>query len=135
MNGLLRLGLILLITLGAAATATDQSVSAAPLPSVTASHTTCTAAPGNLTIQGTIRFERRGDAKANGVVSVADALFIGQYLNGLRGIGEGSGSVYAVNAASPKLDPSWPDKITVADALYVSQYVAGLRDSCFNLIP
>ena len=75
---------------------------------------------------------RRGDAKADGTVNVADALFIAQYLAGLREIGEGLNLVHAVNSASVKQDGTF-DVISVADALYILQHEVGFKDDCFNL--
>ncbi len=77
---------------------------------------------------------RRGDAKADGTVNISDALYIAQYLAGLRGLGEDATKVNAVNAASVKQDGVF-DKSSSADVLYIAQYVVGLRDGCFNLVP
>ena len=73
----------------------------------------------------------RGDAKADGQVKIGDALFICQYLVGLRDIGEGLDKVEPVNAASVKHDDGF-DKIGIGDALYIAQYKVGLRDANFN---
>ncbi len=81
-----------------------------------------------------IRTYRKGDAKANGVISVADVLYIAQYLAGLRTLGDGPGQLNAVNAASVKQDGAF-DTISSADVLYLAQYVVGMRDGCFNLLP
>ena len=75
---------------------------------------------------------RRGDAKADGEVKIGDALFICQYLVGLRDIGEGLDKVEPVNAASAKYDGDF-DEIGIGDALYIAQYKVGLRDANFNL--
>ncbi len=64
-----------------------------------------------------------------------DALFIAQYLAGLRGLGEGDGGVSAVNAATPRNDsPANGSEITITDALYIAQMLAGLRDAGYELI-
>ena len=56
----------------------------------------------------------RGDAKPDGTVNLQDALYILGYLGRTIGIGEGSGRVNAVNAASASYDGKY-DKITLAD--------------------
>ncbi len=76
---------------------------------------------------------RRGDAKADGTVNISDALFIAQYLAGIRGIGETTSLVSAVNTASVKQDGAF-DKISSADVLLIAQYVVGLRNKCFLLV-
>ncbi len=76
---------------------------------------------------------RRGDAKADGVVNLADALFVAQYLAGLRGLGDDTTKVNAVNAASTKQDGAF-DVITTADVLFIAQRAAGLRSDCFILL-
>ncbi len=78
---------------------------------------------------------RRGDANGSGSVSITDALFIAQYLAGLRGLGTDAATVNAVNAASVRQDVTSPDvgdKITIADALYIAQMLAGLRDPYYG---
>lgn len=79
---------------------------------------------------------RRGDAKADGTVNISDALFIAQYLVGLRGIGQTPLLVHPINAASAKQDTTAPniDKISSADKLTIAQYVVGLRNNCFVLL-
>jgi len=56
---------------------------------------------------------RRGDAQANGNVNVTDAMFIAQYLAGIRGLGNDTTTVNAVNAASVRQDPT-ADQITIS---------------------
>jgi len=75
---------------------------------------------------------RRGDARNDGVINIADALFIAQYLAGLRGPGETTSLVHVVNAASIKTDNPTGDQVTISDALLVAQMVVGLRDDSFN---
>jgi hypothetical protein len=75
-----------------------------------------------------------GDAKADGAVNIADALFIAQFLVGTRGLGEDTTKVHAINAASVKHDGPF-DTITIADVLYIAQMLVGLRDQCFTLLP
>ena len=77
---------------------------------------------------------RRGDAKADGTVDIADALFGAQYLVGLREIGEGLDFVHPVNAASVKPDGAF-DVINTADVLFIAQHLVGLRDDCFEITP
>ena len=83
--------------------------------------------------QPTANTLRRGDAKADGTINIADALFEAQYLTGLRALGENSDSVHAVNAASVKQDGAF-DVINIADVLFIAQHLVGLRDGCFNLL-
>ncbi len=68
----------------------------------------------------------RGDARADGEVNVRDAVYILQYLAGIRDIGKGSDKVQPVNAASVKHD-SECDVINLSDAIYILQYVVGRR--------
>jgi len=68
----------------------------------------------------------RGDARADGKVNMRDAVYIWQYLAGLRDIGEGLDKVQPVNAASAKHDGEY-DVINFSDAIYILQYVAGWR--------
>lgn len=78
---------------------------------------------------------RRGDANSNGSVTIADALFVAQYLAGLRGLGTDTTTVNPVNAASVRPDvgpPDVGDKITIADALFIAQMLAGLRTASYN---
>jgi hypothetical protein len=74
---------------------------------------------------------RRGDANSNGSVDIGDAMFIGQYLAGVRGLGSTSSTVNPVNVASVRQDDTDGDKITITDALYIGQMLAGLRDASF----
>jgi len=78
---------------------------------------------------------RRGDARADGVVNISDALFIAQYLAGIRQLGSDTDSLHAVNAASAKSDGMVGDQVTIADSLYIAQMLAGLRDDCYNTVP
>ena len=80
---------------------------------------------------------QRGDARADGNVTIDDALFIAQYLLGSR---EACTTVvdttclHSVNAASVQQDGAF-DQIMIADALFIAQYLAGLRDEFYNLVP
>jgi hypothetical protein len=80
---------------------------------------------------------QRGDARADGNVTIDDALFIAEYLVGSR---EACTTVvdttcpHSVNAASVRQDGAF-DQITIADALYIAQHLAGLRDEFYNLVP
>ena len=71
----------------------------------------------------------RGDANKDGRVSIADAMFIAQYLAGNRP----ASHLNLLNAASVKHDGNKGDKISIADAMFIAQYLAGLRDSKFNI--
>ncbi len=65
----------------------------------------------------------RGDANGDGSISIADAMFIAQYLVGNRPWSDLS----LLNAASVKYDGDGGDKVTVADAMFIAQYLVGLR--------
>ncbi|MBI2934768.1 MAG: S8 family serine peptidase, partial [Chloroflexi bacterium] len=86
----------------------------------------------------TISNLRRGDARADGQVTISDALFIAQYLAGIREPGEDIARTHLVNAASVRQDvTSGPvqnqgDKVTIQDAMYIAQLLAGLRDDYYN---
>ena len=76
---------------------------------------------------------RRGDARADGTLNIADALFIAQNLAGLRNIGEGTLFTNGINGASAKLETTNAgEKLTIADALIIAQRLAGVRDESFN---
>ena len=77
---------------------------------------------------------RRGDARADGTVNIADALYIAQYLAVLRDLGEGLDKVHPVNAASVKWDGDI-DVVDIADVLYICQYLVDLRDPYMNPVP
>ena len=64
-----------------------------------------------------VRIYKRGDSKADGIISVADVLFCAQYLAGVRGLGDAIDLVNAVNTASVNHD-NGVDAITVADCLF-----------------
>lgn len=96
--------------------------------------------PGDAAVS---RSFKRGDARPDGTVNIADALYIAQYLAGLKQLGEGAnegniGYVAPLNAACVKHDyvagtvPG--DAITITDALYIAQMLATLRDSNYNRI-
>lgn len=77
----------------------------------------------------------RGDARADGSVTIADALFIAQYLAGLRGLGTDITTVNAVNAATVMHDAATPDvgdSISITDALFIAQMLAGLRNASYQ---
>ncbi len=78
---------------------------------------------------------RRGDARADGNVDIADALFIAQYLVGLRPACTDNidlDCLHSVNAASVRQDGVF-DETAIADALFIAQYLVDLRDDKFNL--
>ena len=69
----------------------------------------------------------RGDARADGAVNIADALFIAQHLVGLRPACSDvvdSTCLHSVNAASVRQDGAFDQK-TIADALFIAQYLVG----------
>ncbi len=77
----------------------------------------------------------RGDASPSGSITIVDALLIAQYLAGLTGLGEGTGLVHPVNAASPKQEiTSLGEVVNIADALFIAQMLAMMRDSSYNRI-
>ncbi len=83
----------------------------------------------NATVHGWPFKLMRGDANSDGQVTVADAMFIAQYLAGTR-----SGSALnLLNAASVKHDGEKGDKVTIADAMFILQYLVGQRDGYFEL--
>ncbi|MCH8898793.1 MAG: hypothetical protein IIC33_10920, partial [Chloroflexi bacterium] len=78
----------------------------------------------------------RGDARADGTINIADALFIAQYLVGLRPACTDvvdTGCLHSVNAASVRQDGSF-DKKTIADALFIAQFLVGLRDESYSVV-
>ncbi len=76
---------------------------------------------------------QRGDAKVDREITMADPLFIAQYLVDIREIGEGLEFTHPINAASVRHDDAG-DEITMADALFIAQYLVGLRDHRFEPI-
>ena len=78
---------------------------------------------------------RRGDANGSGSVTVTDALFIAQYLAGLRQPGEASDQVNVINSATVINDSATEGAtLTIADALGIAQMLAMMRDSSYNVI-
>jgi hypothetical protein len=72
----------------------------------------------------------RGDALADGVVSIADALFIAQYLEGLRlecTPEVNSLCLHSLNAANWQTDGDF-DRVTIADAVSIGQHLRGTGD-------
>jgi len=79
----------------------------------------------------------RGDARADGDITIADALFIAQYLVGLREECTTEANItcmHPVNAASVRQDGDF-DRKTIADALFIAQHLVGLRDGFYVLVP
>ncbi|MBI2934936.1 MAG: PKD domain-containing protein, partial [Chloroflexi bacterium] len=74
----------------------------------------------------------RGDANNSGDVTITDALFIAQYLAGLRQLGTTGTTVNAVNAASVYQDGANGDRVSIQDALFTAQMLAGLRNDFYN---
>jgi hypothetical protein len=83
----------------------------------------------NTTILGAPLKFMRGDANNDGKISIADAMFIAQYLAGNR---PGT-DLNLLNAASVCQDGNMGDKVTIADVMFITQYLAGLRDKNFEL--
>ncbi|MBI4330992.1 MAG: PKD domain-containing protein [Chloroflexi bacterium] len=71
---------------------------------------------------------RRGDARADGVVNMVDALYIAQYRVGIRD----TTTMNAVNAASVYQDDATGDKVTMTDAMFIAHAAVGLRDAMYN---
>ncbi len=82
----------------------------------------------NTSVSGNILKFMRGDVNGDDRISIADAMFIAQYLAGNRP----ASNLNLLNAASVKHDQNG-DKISIADAMFIAQYLAGLRDSNLNL--
>lgn len=79
----------------------------------------------------------RGDARADGVVNIADALFIAQYLVDSRPACTtvvDTTCLHPVNSASVSQDGAFDQK-NIADTLLIAQYLLGLRDVFYNLVP
>ncbi|HEU0021023.1 MAG TPA: cohesin domain-containing protein [Dehalococcoidia bacterium] len=88
--------------------------------------------PGSLSLE-----MLRGDARADGVINIADALVIAQYLVGSRPACTtvvDTICLHAVNAASVAQDGAFDQK-TIADTLLIAQYLLGLRDEFYNSVP
>jgi uncharacterized repeat protein (TIGR01451 family) len=84
-----------------------------------------------------IQSVRRGDARADGSITIDDARYIAQYLLGLRAACTDMGDVnclHSVNAASVRQDGEF-DKKTIADAMFIAHYLAGLRDDFYMPVP
>ena len=75
----------------------------------------------------------RGDAQANGFITIGDALFIAQHIVAplFRPAGEGVGEVNPVNAGNINHD-SPDDVISLADAIRIAQFLVGIRDEFYN---
>ncbi len=72
---------------------------------------------------------RRGDARADGVINIADALFIAQNLVGLRSACTDvvdNSCLHTVNSACVRHDGAF-DKKTFAVALFIALFLVGLR--------
>jgi hypothetical protein len=101
--------------------------------------TSLTDQEGNpISVTGSLTHEfRRGDARADGVINVADALYIAQYLNGLRPACTDvvdTGCLHSVNATSVSQDGPF-DRKAIADANFIAQHLLGLRDESYDLLP
>jgi hypothetical protein len=71
---------------------------------------------------------RRGDANADGMVNIIDAMFIAQKVVGARGLD----TVNALNAASVRHDGASGDRVNIVDAMFIAQHVVGIRDKYFE---
>jgi len=79
----------------------------------------------------------RGDARADRVINIADAMFIAQGLAGLRtacAATVDATCLHSVNAASVRPDGAF-DRMTIADASFIARYLVGLRDEFYRLAP
>ena len=80
---------------------------------------------------------RRGDSRADGVINIADSLFIAQYLAGSRpacGTVMDTTCLHSVNAASVQYDGAF-DQTDLADALMNTMFLIGFRDARFDVVP
>jgi hypothetical protein len=80
---------------------------------------------------------RRGDARADGAITIGDASYIAQYLARLRHACAAEvhlDCLHSVNAASVRQDGDFDQK-TIADALFIAQQLVGQRDEFYDLIP
>lgn len=68
----------------------------------------------------------RGDATGDTTVDIADAMFIAQYIVGLRPESE-------INVANAQ-DAAQDGVLDIADAMFIAQYVVGLRNADFEWI-
>ena len=75
---------------------------------------------------------RRGDAKPDSVANIFDALFIAQWLVGLRDFGPASTDCHPINAASARRGGAGGGKGTILDAPFVAQSFVGLRHDRFE---
>lgn len=76
----------------------------------------------------------RGDARADGNITIDDALFIAKYLVGLTDACTtvvDTSCLHSVNAASVQHDGSF-DQITIADALLIAQFLVGSKDEFYT---
>jgi YVTN family beta-propeller protein len=75
----------------------------------------------------------RGDAQANGFITIGDALFIAQHIVAplFRPTGEGVGEINPVNSGSVNHD-SPDDVISLADAIRIAQLLVGIRDEFYD---
>jgi len=71
----------------------------------------------------------RGDADGDGGVDIFDAMFIAQYLVGIKSIDD----LKFLNASSVKHDDP-EDIIDIFDAMFIAQYIVGLKDANFEWI-
>lgn len=77
---------------------------------------------------------QRGDARADGEITIADAMFLSQYLAGIRPGCTDEVTltcVQIVNGSSVRHDDT-AEKLTVTDALFVAQLLVELRDAGFD---
>jgi hypothetical protein len=77
---------------------------------------------------------RRGDARADGNITISDALYIAQYLAGLRPACTTEvnlNCLHSVNSASVRQDGVF-DENTMSDARYIAQQLVGLRDEFYD---
>ena len=74
----------------------------------------------------------RGDALADGVVDIFDALFIAQCLAEQKPFGTNENSCNPVNAASVRQDGDQGDRVSIKDALFIAQYLVDIRYESFD---
>jgi len=80
---------------------------------------------------------RRGNARQDGIVNIADPLFVAQYLVGLRSgctalkTPGGAGDITCMNPVNAA-DVVPDGAVDIGDALFIKQHLVGLRDDRFE---
>lgn len=89
--------------------------------------------PETISLEQSFSLEfQRGDAHANGIVDIFDALFIAQCLVEQRDYGLAESDCNPVNAASVDQDDEGGDQVTIFDAMFIGQYLVESRNEFFE---